>query len=342
MKLTQYSHASGCGCKMAPADLEKLLSGKKVVGFDQLLVGNSSNDDAAVWDLGNGQAIVSTVDFFMPIVDDAFDFGRVAATNAISDIYAMGASPIFANAILGWPIDLLPVELAAKVMEGAREICNNAGIPIAGGHSIDSKEPMFGLAVNGLVQTENLKRNNTPQEGDLLLLTKPLGTGIMGTAIRRGMQKENHAQLVIEAMCQLNDIGPKLAKLQGVHAMTDVTGFGLLGHLLEMCGEQFSAELNTSKIPYFAFLKDYMEMNIIPDNTYRNWNWWEKKVSGLGEMKWFQLLNDPQTSGGLLIAISPESYPAVKEILEQNMLQNFIEPIGKITARNQYCISILQ
>jgi selenide, water dikinase len=341
MKLTQYSHASGCGCKMAPADLEKLLSGKKVIGFDQLLVGNHSNDDAAVWDLGNGQAMVSTVDFFMPIVDDAFDFGRIAAANAISDVYAMGGKPIFANAILGWPIDLLPVELASKVMDGAREVCAQAGIPIAGGHTIDSKEPMFGLAVNGLVQTENIKRNNTPQEGDLLLLTKPLGTGIMGTAIRRGMQKENHAELVIRAMCQLNDVGAKLAQIPGVHAMTDVTGFGLIGHLLEMCGEMFSAELLTKQIPYFDFLKDYMEMNIIPDNTYRNWNSWEKKVSGLSDMKWFQLLNDPQTSGGLLISVDPNAYDAVRDILIHHGLSNFVEPIGEIKPRGKSSISIL-
>ncbi len=333
MKLTQYSHASGCGCKMAPADLEKLLSGKKVEGFQALLVGNHANDDAAVWDLGNGSALVSTVDFFMPIVDDPFDFGRIAATNAISDVYAMGAKPIFANAILGWPIDLLPIEMAAKVMDGAKQICALAGIPLAGGHSIDSKEPIFGLAVNGLVQTEKIKRNCTAKVGDYLLLTKPLGTGIIGTAIRRGLDKENHAALVIEEMCKLNVLGAELANLEGVNALTDVTGFGLLGHLIEMCGEDLSAELYTSKVPYFDFLQTYLEQNIIPDNTYRNWNAWDKKVEGLTDMKWFQLLNDPQTSGGLLISVSQETYPELKAIMVQSGLTNFVEPIGIMIER---------
>lgn len=340
MKLTQYSHASGCGCKMAPADLEKLLKDKKIGSFDSLLVGNQANDDAAVWDLGKGSALVSTVDFFMPIVDDPFDFGRIAATNAISDVYAMGAKPIFANAILGWPVDLLPIELAAKVLEGAQQICAKAGIPLAGGHSIDSKEPIFGLAVNGLVQTENLKRNSTPKLGDLLLLTKPIGTGIMGTAIRRGLDKENHAQLVINEMCKLNSLGADIATVQGVNALTDVTGFGLLGHLIEMCGEQWSAEIYTDKIPHFEFLQTYLDLNIIPDNTYRNWNAWDKKVDGAMDMKWFQLLNDPQTSGGLLIAVSEAAYEAVKSLMLQQGLENYIQPIGKITERNSTVVSV--
>ncbi len=340
MKLTQYSHASGCGCKMAPADLEKLLKDKKIGSFDSLLVGNQANDDAAVWDLGQGSALVSTVDFFMPIVDDPFDFGRIAATNAISDVYAMGAKPIFANAILGWPIDLLPIELAAKVLEGAQQICAKAGIPLAGGHSIDSKEPIFGLAVNGLVQTEKIKRNSTPQIGDYLLLTKPIGTGIIGTAIRRGMEKENHAQIAIEEMCKLNSIGADLANIKGVNALTDVTGFGLLGHLIEMCGEQVSAELYTDRIPHFNFLQTYLDQNIIPDNTYRNWNAWDKKVDGTLDMKWFQLLNDPQTSGGLLIAVSELDYEAVKLVMLAQGLEDFILPIGRFIERNLTAVSV--
>ncbi len=340
MKLTQYSHASGCGCKMAPADLEKLLNGKKVDGFKDLLVGNHANDDAAVWDLGNGTALVSTVDFFMPIVDDPFDFGRIAATNAISDVYAMGANPIFANAILGWPVDSLPVEIASKVMDGAKQICAMAGIPLAGGHSIDSKEPIFGLAVNGLVQTDNIKRNSTAQVGDYLMLTKPIGTGILGTAIKRGLDKENHAQLAIEEMCKLNSIGTQLAKINGVNAMTDVTGFGLLGHLIEMCGDSLSAEIFTAKVPHFNFLETYLTQNIIPDNTYRNWNAWEKKVEGIIDMKWFQLLNDPQTSGGLLISVSPNAYFEVKALMEQFDLANFIHPIGTILERHEMVVVV--
>jgi selenide,water dikinase len=340
MKLTQYSHASGCGCKMAPADLEKLLNGKKVDGFKDLLVGNHANDDAAVWDLGNGTALVSTVDFFMPIVDDPFDFGRIAATNAISDVYAMGAKPIFANAILGWPVDSLPIEIASKVMDGAKQICAMAGIPLAGGHSIDSKEPIFGLAVNGLVQTDNIKRNSTAHVGDYLMLTKPIGTGILGTAIKRGLDKENHAQLAIEEMCKLNSIGTHLAKINGVNAMTDVTGFGLIGHLIEMCGDSLSAEIFTDKVPHFNFLESYLTQNIIPDNTYRNWNAWEKKVEGIIDMKWFQLLNDPQTSGGLLISVAPNAYFEVKALMEKFDLANFIHPIGTILDRHEMIVVV--
>ena len=290
----------------------------------------------------NGQALVSTVDFFMPIVDDAFDFGRIAATNALSDVYAMGGKPIFANAILGWPIDKLPLELAAKVIEGAQFVCKQANIPIAGGHSIDSLEPMFGLAVNGLVNNENIKQNSTAQNGDVLFLTKKLGTGIIGTAIKRGLiEDELHAKTCIESMCTLNSIGFEIAKLSGVNAMTDITGFGLLGHLIEMAeGANLTAEIDWKNVPYFDFIASYLQKNIIPDNTYRNWNAYEKMVSGLNDMKAFQILNDPQTSGGLLISINPANQQTLIDLFNQNGMQDFIKPIGVFKAASAFKVNV--
>lgn len=332
IKLTQYAHAAGCGCKMAPAVLDEILKDhQSSTLYKSLLVGNHSKDDAAVWDLGNGQSLISTVDFFMPMVDNAYEFGRIAAANAISDIYAMGGMPIMANALLGWPVDTLPASLASQVLAGARQICELAGIPIAGGHSIDSKEPLFGLAVNGLVQTERIKKNNTAINGDFLFLTKPLGTGIVGTAIKRGLANDLHVSEVIESMCKLNRIGFELGSIKGVHALTDVTGFGLLGHLIEMCeGAGLSAELYMNKVPRFSFIDAYLKQNIIPDNTYRNWNAYEKKVTGITDMLSFQLLNDPQTSGGLLVSVEPDAVDEVMNIFKKHELGLFVEPIGKM------------
>ena len=343
IKLTQFSHGAGCGCKIAPDKLEQILINNKSTNvFQNLLVGNQTNDDAAVWDLANGHALVSTVDFFMPIVDDAFDFGRIAATNALSDVYAMGGKPIFANAILGWPIDKLPLELAAKVIEGAQFVCKQANIPIAGGHSIDSLEPMFGLAVNGLVNNENIKKNSTAQNGDVLFLTKKLGTGIIGTAIKRGLiEDEMHAKTCIESMCTLNSLGFEIAKLSGVNAMTDITGFGLLGHLIEMAeGANLTAEIDWKNVPYFDFIASYLQKNIIPDNTYRNWNAYEKMVSGLNDMKAFQILNDPQTSGGLLISVNPANQQALIDLFNQNGMQDFIKPIGVFKEASAFKVNV--
>lgn len=343
IKLTQFSHGAGCGCKIAPDKLEQILSNNKSTDvFANLLVGNQTNDDAAVWDLENGQALISTVDFFMPIVDDAFNFGRIAATNALSDVYAMGGKPIFANAILGWPIDKLPLELASKVIEGAQSICKQANIPIAGGHSIDSLEPMFGLAVNGLINKQNIKQNSGAKAGDLLFLTKPLGTGIIGTAIKRGLiEAEAHAEICIESMCTLNSIGYDLAKLNGVSALTDVTGFGLIGHLIEMAeGANLTAEINWKNVPYFEFIDSYLQKNIIPDNTYRNWNAYEKKVVGLNDMKAFQILNDPQTSGGLLVSIHSANIKEIYNILTINNLSKHLIPIGTFTEEQEYKVKI--
>ena len=272
IKLTQYSHGAGCGCKISPEVLDKILKGNIAMpDNDKLIVGNHSKDDAAVLDLGNGTALISTTDFFMPIVDDPFSFGRIAAANAISDVYAMGGRPVLAIAILGWPINKLSPEVAQKVIDGGRSICIEAGISLAGGHSIDSPEPIFGLAVNGIVPIENIKQNNRAKEGDVLFLTKPLGVGILTTAEKKGLLKEEHKDLAAKQMMQLNKIGEALGKLQSVNAMTDVTGFGLLGHLTEMAeGSGLSAVINFADVPLITpEIKDYISQGSVPGGTTR-------------------------------------------------------------------------
>jgi selenide,water dikinase len=335
IKLTQYSRGAGCGCKIAPKVLDEILKNSFVLpDNNKLLVGNHSKDDAAVYDIGNGTALISTTDFFMPIVDDAFDFGRIAAANSISDVYAMGGKPLIAIAILGWPVEKLPVELAQKIIEGGRSICAEAGIPLAGGHSIDSQEPIFGLAVTGVVPIENLKQNNTAQDGDYLFLTKPLGVGILSTAQKRGLLKEEHLPAMIEQMAALNKIGEELGKIKGVTAMTDVTGFGLLGHLIEMAeGSGLSAEIYYDKLPIAPGVKEYITQRIFPDATTRNWNGYSDKVKfmpGVNVMEAFTLLPDPQTNGGLLVSVKEESLEEVKKILGESMV-----PIGKMLGANE-------
>lgn len=345
IKLTQFSHGAGCGCKIAPAVLDTILKTNQPSAiFPQLLVGNASKDDAAAYDLGNGQVLISTTDFFMPIVDDAFAFGKIAGANAISDVYAMGGTPIMAIAILGWPIDKLSPELAQQVIEGARSICAEAGIPLAGGHSIDSPEPIFGLSVNGLVNTAQLKQNNTAKEGDLLFLTKPLGVGILSTAQKRNVLTEDDQVLLLKQLMQLNNVGAALGKIDGVHAMTDVTGFGLLGHLIEMAeGSNLSAEIYYSKLPILEAAKTYLSQRIVPDATYRNWNSYSSKTgfgAGVNVMEAFNVLPDPQTNGGLLIAVAPETVSTVQLILEQHQLQYFIEPVGKMIAKTEKTVLV--
>ena len=251
IKLTQYSHGAGCGCKIAPGVLENILKTDFVAPHDaRLLVGNSTKDDAAVYDLGDGTGVISTTDFFMPIVNDPVEFGRVAAANAISDIYAMGGTPMMAIAILGWPINKLPAEVAQQVIDGGRHACAEAGIHLAGGHSIDSPEPIFGLAVTGRVDLKHLKQNSTAKAGNQLFLTKPIGVGILTTAEKQGKLQPEHARLAVDNMMKLNSIGAELAKIEGVTAITDVTGFGLLGHLLEICqGSGVSASVQLSAVP---------------------------------------------------------------------------------------------
>jgi len=341
IKLTQYSHSSGCGCKIAPQILEQILQpGFVKSDTKKLLVGNDTKDDAAVYDLGNGNALISTTDFFMPIVDDAFDFGRIAAANAISDVYAMGGQPALALAILGWPVNKLPVELAQKVIEGARTICNEAGIPIAGGHSIDTLEPMFGLSVNGFIEIKNLKKNSTAHEGDLIYLTKKIGVGILSTATKRNLLKKEHIGLATAQMIQLNKIGAELGKLQGVTAMTDVTGFGLLGHLIEMAeGSGLSAELHYNKVPLIEGLSHYTSQMCVPDNTFRNWNAYEQKTEGVTGDSLLTLC-DPQTNGGLLIAVNPASKIEVEKLFKNNGLDEFTQPIGILIKKVEKTILI--
>ncbi|HLF46754.1 MAG TPA: selenide, water dikinase SelD, partial [Chitinophagaceae bacterium] len=319
LKLTQYSHGAGCGCKIAPAVLEEILKSNLSQPAEKLLVGNSSKDDAAVYDMGNGTAIISTTDFFMPIVDDAFDFGRIAAANSISDIYAMGGKPLLAIAILGWPVEKLPASMAQKVIDGGRTICTEAGISLAGGHSIDSPEPFFGLCVTGTVAIENLKKNNTAQKGDFLFLTKPLGLGILSTAQKRGLLKEEYLTQMIDQMSTLNKTGEELGKIKEVTAMTDVTGFGMLGHLIEMAeGSGLTAELFYNKLPLAEGVKELISQRIFPDATTRNWSSYNSKVrfgKGVNVMEAFTLLPDPQTNGGLLFSLKENSVDMIRKVL---------------------------
>ena len=279
-----------------------------------LLVGNETADDAAVYDLGNGTAIISTTDFFMPIVDDPFDFGRIAATNAISDIFAMGGKPIMGIAILGFPTNVLPAEVAQKIVDGGRFACHQAGIALAGGHSIDSPEPIFGLAVTGVIDTEKVKRNASAKSGCKLYMTKPLGIGILTTAEKKGKLKPEHQGLATVAMCQMNSIGSQFSQVDGVTAMTDVTGFGLLGHLIEICeGSNLSAVVFAGKIKTLDGVKDYIAQGCVPGGTGRNFDSYGHKVGALTEEQ-KAILCDPQTSGGLLVAVEPNSVQVVIEI----------------------------
>ena len=342
IQLTKYSHGAGCGCKISPKVLDEILSSNLVMpDNDKLIVGNHSKDDAAVYDIGNGTALISTTDFFMPIVDDPYEFGRIASANAISDVYAMGGKPVLAIAILGWPINVLPPAVAKKVIEGSRSICMEAGIPLAGGHSIDSPEPIFGLAVNGFVALENIKQNNTAQEGDLLFLTKPLGVGILTTAEKKGILKEEHKGMAAKQMMQLNKVGELLGKVKGVHAMTDVTGFALLGHLVEMSeGSGLSSSIEFNKIPTITDdLKSYINQKSIPGGTHRNWDSYGDKIGVITDYQ-KAILADPQTSGGLLIAVSPESVQEVQDILGQSGLGNFTTPVGKFIAQQKEVVIV--
>jgi len=345
IRLTQYSHGAGCGCKISPKVLDEIFKTSiSIPDNKNLLVGNSSKDDAAVYDLENGMALISTTDFFMPIVDDAFDFGRIAAANSISDVYAMGGKPLLAIAVLGWPVEKLSVELAQKIIEGGRMICKEAGIPLAGGHSIDSTEPIFGLAVTGIVKKENLKKNNTAEEGDLLFLTKPIGVGILSTAQKRGLLKEEYLQIMVEQMANLNRIGEELGKIKAVTAMTDVTGFGLLGHLIEMAdGSGLSAEIFYSKIPVVSGTKEFISQRVFPDATTRNWNSYYDKVrfeKGVDVMEAFTLLPDPQTNGGLLFSVKEESKDEIVPLLKEFGLKTFIEPVGKFISKGEKTIEV--
>jgi len=344
IKLTSFSHGAGCGCKISPAVLDTIL--KRNVALpnqEKLLVGNDSKDDAAVYDLGNGKALISTTDFFMPIVDDPYDFGAIASTNAISDVYAMGGVPILAIAILGWPINKIGAEVANEVIRGARDVCKNAGISLAGGHSIDSHEPIFGLAVNGLVDIQYLKKNSTSKVGDYLFLTKSLGIGILTTAEKKNLVSAEDILIAKHSMSTLNSIGSKLSMISGVNAMTDVTGFGLLGHLTEMCeGSGVSAEIEYSNVRFLTEnLDNYIEEGAIPGGTTRNLESYHHKISNITGIKRNLIkLADPQTSGGLLISVSKDSADEVIQLLKKNGLGNYIVPIGKIINKTEYSVAI--
>ncbi|MCT8606065.1 selenide, water dikinase SelD [Glaesserella parasuis] len=329
IRLTQYSHGAGCGCKISPKVLEQILHTEQARFIDpNLLVGNETKDDAAVYDIGNGVGIVSTTDFFMPIVDDPFDFGRIAATNAISDIFAMGGKPIMAIAILGFPINKLPAEVAQKIVDGGRFACQQAGIALAGGHSIDSPEPIFGLAVTGIISTEQVKKNASAQADCDLYLTKPLGIGVLTTAEKQGKLKPEHKNLARDVMCQMNLIGAEFAKVDEITAMTDVTGFGLLGHLTEICqGSNLRAEVYFDQIQTLDGVREYIAQGTVPGGTTRNFDSYGHLISPLSDEQ-KAILCDPQTSGGLLIAVKPQAVESVKQIAKNANVALY--PVGRL------------
>lgn len=330
IKLTAFSHGAGCGCKISPQILNTILkSDTPKKNHPLLLVGNESRDDAAVFDWQNGEAVISTTDFFMPIVDDPFDFGKIAATNAISDIYAMGGTPLMAIAILGWPIDKLAPEIAAQVLEGGRAACAEAGIPLAGGHSIDSPEPIFGLAVTGKVKKEELKQNDTATEGCILYLTKPLGVGILTTGQKRGIVQAGDLGRAVNQMSTLNSFGAKLGPLPYVKSLTDVTGFGLFGHLVEMAdGSGLSAKIDFESLPLLPNIAHYLDQKCFPGGTSRNLASYGHRLSDEINERQRYIGADPQTSGGLLIAVEAEHTAEFEAFaLTQGLALN---PIGEL------------
>ncbi len=329
IKLTEYSHGAGCGCKISPKTLETILASAKPQQHSaNLLVGNETKDDAAVYDLGDGRGLISTTDFFMPIVDDPFVFGQIAATNAISDVYAMGGKPVMAIAIFAWPLDKLSEDIAQQVIEGGRFACQQAGISLAGGHSIDAPEPIFGLAVSGLVDLAHLKQNNTAQAGDQLFLTKPLGVGILSTAQKQKKIAAEHAHIASESMCQLNELGSDIAKINGVNAMTDVTGFGLAGHLRELCeGSQLRAEIFYDKLPLLPEVMHYLQRGCSPGGARRNFESYGHLI-GATTADQQSIICDPQTSGGLLVSVADAGVSEFQTLCNQQGYD--LAPIGKL------------
>ena len=320
IRLTEFSHGGGCGCKIAPAVLSEILAASPIRGLPKhLLVGTETSDDAAVYRLNDTQALVATTDFFTPIVDDPFDFGRIAATNAISDIYAMGGRPIMALAIVGMPLEKLPVSAIRGILAGGESVCAAAGIPIAGGHSIDTLEPIYGLVALGLVHPRNIKKNSTAQAGDALVLGKPLGIGILSAALKKGKLSGAGYAEMLKWTTQLNTPGQALADMPSVHALTDVTGFGLAGHLLEMCrGAGLGAEVSFDALPVIAEALDWVKQGVATGASERNWQGYGHEVdlpAGFADWK-RKLITDPQTSGGLLVACSRDAVPAVLKLFD--------------------------
>ncbi|WP_456451249.1 selenide, water dikinase SelD [Hydrogenimonas sp.] len=340
VKLTEYSHGAGCGCKISPMLLDDILkSARPKKAYPELLVGNDSKDDAAAYDLGNGTSVLSTTDFFMPIVDDPFIFGKIAATNALSDIYAMGGRPLMAISIFGWPIDKLPAEVAREVIDGGRAVCDDAGIPLAGGHSIDSPEPIFGLAATGLVENRYLMRNDTARPESYLFLTKPLGIGILSTAQKqKKLEDERHIEPAIEAMTTLNKAGSEFAKLGSVSAMTDVTGFGLLGHLTEICeGSGIGATVWFKKVPLLPNVEKYRQLGCIPGGARKNFKSYGHKISEMTPQQ-REILCDAQTSGGLLVVVDKSGVGEFLKMAEAYGLA--LEPIGETHAPKEHLVEV--
>lgn len=341
VKLTEYSHGAGCGCKIAPGVLENILKTSTVPLHDpRLLVGNETKDDAAVYDLGNGTSVISTTDFFMPIVDDPFEFGQIAATNAISDIYAMGGAPLMAIAIFGWPIKKLSPEIGAQVIEGGRHACRLAGITLAGGHSIDAPEPIFGLAVTGLVDNTQIKRNSQASANCDLFLTKPLGIGILTTAEKNKVLKKEHSRLATETMLQLNKQGAEFAKLPYVTAMTDVTGFGLMGHLVEICeGSGLNAVIDYQAVPKLDEIENYIALGCSPGGAQRNFDSYGNKLSEMSELQ-RKILCDPQTSGGLLVAVEKAHTEEFMQLARNFELD--LNPIGELLPADESSSTLIK
>ncbi|HEY9380465.1 MAG TPA: selenide, water dikinase SelD [Burkholderiales bacterium] len=335
IRLTQFSHGGGCGCKISPAVLSDILAETPVRALvPDLLVGIESSDDAAVYRLNDEQAIVVTTDFFMPIVDDPYDFGRIAATNAISDVYAMGGKPIMALAIVGMPLDKLPVHAIRRILAGGESVCAAADIPIAGGHSIDTVEPIYGLVALGIVHPGKVKRNDRARPGDVLILGKALGVGILSAALKKGMLSEQGYAQMIATTTQLNTPGPCLAELRGVHALTDVTGFGLAGHLLEICrGSNVAAQVEFDALPLLSEARAWAEQGVATGASARNWASYGAQIELSPQLApWQQALaTDPQTSGGLLVACAPD---AVDDVMAEFRNGGFADarPIGKLVA----------
>jgi len=341
-KLTQYSKGSGCGCKIAPAALKEILhTTDDFPQHPQLWVGSETHDDAAVFGWNDSEGLISTTDFFMPMVDDAYTFGKIAAANALSDVYAMGGSPMMALAILGWPIEKIPASHAARVLEGARFMCRLAGVPLAGGHSIESSEPIFGLSVNGRVERKHLLRNSGARPGDVLYLTKPLGAGIITAAMKRNqLVDESHLDTCVTYMSSLNKIGEQIASHVEVHAMTDVTGFGLAGHLLEMCeASNTSARINFGSIPVYPFIESYVAAHIYPDMTMKNYAHYASKIEQLS-LQQLLIMCDPQTSGGLLIAVPQHASKAFEQRMHEFGCGAFAQPVGVMVEREERLISL--
>ena len=338
IRLTQLSHGGGCGCKISPAILSEILSKLPTrIAYPNLLVGTESSDDAAVYRLNDTQAIVATTDFFMPIVDDPFDFGRIAATNAISDIYAMGAYPIMALAIVGMPIGKLPVEVIRGILAGGESVCTAAGIPIAGGHSIDSPEPIYGLVALGIVHPDKVKRNDRAQAGDVLILGKGLGIGIMSAALKKDELSAEGYQQMLASTTQLNTPGSTLVDMPGVHALTDVTGFALLGHLLEICrGSKLGAEIHFDQLPILPVALELAKQGYAPGAAERNWASYGQDVALPSDMpSWKKnLLCDPQTSGGLLVSCAPEAVESVLNLFKQQGF-NYASVLGEMKIGEQ-------